>query len=290
GGKVLNLEELKYIKETPKEEQISLKLYADFYNKEIANRIYEICLDNKVKLQLNITPSNFAHLIGLHKFLDLNNANIYLHNIVNLKNFQGYLNIMKDNISIKDLQSVINKNGNNQYNLYKSRILSLPFTYQLIRNSQFLEFDKSNIKNTDIKANYMFVDNVDKKKLHLLLKSNSGILYPVSFISRKENDDYYVKNQNIFNIEKIVIKDFRTKNLIEIIYPNGQAKEEIAATLDKTKDIVLSKSQMNYVKRRGVNFITEIELEEFNNYKLTYSDKDQIKIMSALRQYKDRER
>lgn len=287
---MLNLEELKYIKETPKEEQISLKLYADFYNKEIANRIYEICLDNKVKLQLNITPSNFAHLIGLHKFLDLNNANIYLHNIVNLKNFQGYLNIMKDNISIKDLQSVINKNGNNQYNLYKSRILSLPFTYQLIRNSQFLEFDKSNIKNTDIKANYMFVDNVDKKKLHLLLKSNSGILYPVSFISRKENDDYYVKNQNIFNIEKIVIKDFRTKNLIEIIYPNGQAKEEIAATLDKTKDIVLSKSQMNYVKRRGVNFITEIELEEFNNYKLTYSDKDQIKIMSALRQYKDRER
>lgn len=64
---MLTCEDLKILKRIPDESEISLKLYAEFFDKYIANRFYNVYLDNNINLLMQIAPTNYAHLIALNK-------------------------------------------------------------------------------------------------------------------------------------------------------------------------------------------------------------------------------
>lgn len=235
---MLTCDELKYINRIPDESEISLKLYAEFFEKFIANRYYNIYLENNIKLIMQIAPTNYPHLIGLHKFKASPQftGNSLLKNTNQLERFRGFINLKNERITLNNLKLVQNSKGKFIYDEYKTRILASPLMYQIIRNSEFLRFDTSKLT-AQIKSDYIFVSNFDGHKLHLFIKNNNGTNYPVTFIPRshtliEEQLNYFTKGQDILKINKIEILDYKTKNILETIVPFhiDLAQQQAAAT------------------------------------------------------------
>lgn len=239
---IITCEDLKTINRIPNESEISLKLYAEFFEKYLANRLYNIFLENNIKLVMQIAQGNYPHLIALHKFKADPQfiGNNLLKNSAQLEKFTGFCNLKYEKIKINDLKLIKDKQGNFVYDMYRTRILASPFIYQILRNSSFLAFDVNKVMgNSTIKADYLFVNDIDKNKLHLFIKDNKGVNYPISFFNREHTLptnqlNYFIDNQKVLKINKIEILDFKTKNLLETIIP-GQTlhnlfKQEAAAT------------------------------------------------------------
>ncbi|MGL5417079.1 MAG: hypothetical protein ACRDAU_15535 [Clostridium sp.] len=216
---MLTLKELKVIKEMPKEEDITLELLAKFYDKYISNRIYEVeTIDNKV-LTFKVENKHFPHLIGLHKFVDKTkkHKNKLVHYNRELKSTKGFINIKNSKITLNDLKLVGYKSKT--YKAYKKRILNMPFTYQLLRKSKFLSYDKNLVgKDTRINGNYIFVDNINKDKLHFFFIENLELgdqIVPITFIVTKATDFNFINNQEILTIKRVTIKNFSGDKILE---------------------------------------------------------------------------
>jgi hypothetical protein len=190
---------------------------------------------------MQIAHGNYPHLIALNKFkVDPQHiGNPLLKDIRQLEKFTGFCNLKFEKITLNDLKSIKDNHGNFLYDVHKTRILASPLIYQILRNSDFLSFDVNNIMgHSNIKANYLFVNDIDKNKLHLFIKDNNGINYPVSFINREHTLNsaqlnYFIENQMILKIEKIEVLDFKNKELLEVITPGRSihttSYQEVAA-------------------------------------------------------------
>lgn len=219
---MLSLDELLKIKHTPNEDDISLKLYAELYQKYISNRIYELHLDNGMQLVFWARDCHLPHLLALHKFKDGRKGNKHpnylLNSAKNLKGQNGFDNLINGKIKIDDLRLV---NGNAKlYRNYKKRILNFPFTYQLLRKSIFISYNKSLVDaGTDIKGDFMFVNDIDDSKLHFFFingtNRDEGKTVPITFIREKSTDYTYVEKQDQLKINKIKITDMMTESILE---------------------------------------------------------------------------
>lgn len=236
---MLTLEQLKTIEQTPDEGDVSLKLLADFYEEYISNRSYELELGDGTILVFSAENRHFPHLIGLHKFQDKNHSNRLLHSKKQLKKDNGFNNLKNSRITLKDLKSVC---GNTKrYNNYKKRILNFPFSYQLLRESVFISYDKGAVeKNTRINGDYIFVNDIGNDKLHFffidcannLIEEDvtedigDDLVVPITFIVTKKNDFNFVGNQDILKIRKITIKYLGNSTVLEK-YDYSEMSEDI---------------------------------------------------------------
>lgn len=222
---MLTLEQLKEIEQTPSEGDISLKLLADFYEKYISNRIYELEMEDGAVLIFSAENRHFSHLIGLHKFLDKKHINELLHSRKQLKKDKGFYNLKNSKITLEDLKSV---GGNTKrYKNYKKRILNFPFSYKLLRESKFLSYNKEKVeKETLINGDYIFVSNVGNDKLHFFFIDSSknlaeeeldkdDLVVPITFIVTKSNDLNFVNKQDILKIKKVTIKALKDLCVLE---------------------------------------------------------------------------
>ncbi|GEM_PF-6498811 len=227
---MLTLEQLKIIKQTPNESDISLKLLADFYEKYISNRIYELEIEDGTILVFTAKNKHFPHLIGLHKFIDKSkkHRNKLLHYNKQVKSQKGFDNIKNSRIILEDLKNIGIKSKT--YKNYKKRILNFPFSYQLLRESKFLAYDKESVeKNTRINGDYIFVNDIDNDKLHFFFINcannltgqdiedveQDDLVVPITFIVTKKNDFNFINNQEILKVRKIIIKDLNSYNILE---------------------------------------------------------------------------
>jgi hypothetical protein len=234
------LEELKEIVSTPREEDISLQLLAEFYQTYISNRVYELEMRDGQILIFSAKDEHFPHLIGLHKFRDKNHSNYKLHGYNQLRKIKGFNNIRNGEISISDLKSA---GGNNKkYKQYKKRILNFPFTYQLLRKSVFLSYSKELVeKNTKINGDYIFVSDIDKDKLHFFFinDSNDDVFeeedstVPITFIVTKENDLDFILKQVPLKIKSITVKDINTIETLEV-FDYVEESSTYEGTLDES--------------------------------------------------------
>lgn len=227
---MLSLEQLKIIGQTPNENDISLQLLAEFYEINISNRIYELEMEDGTLLVFSAENYHFPHLIGLHKFIDRTktHSNRLMHSKKQLKTEKGFYNLKNAKITLQDLKSV---GGNTKrYNSYKKRILNFPFSYQLLRRSIFLSYDKEKVhKNTHINGDYIFVNDIGNDKLHFFFINcakeecdaeydelqNDDSVVPITFIVTKKNDLSFVCDQDVLVIKKIVIKNLTTEKILE---------------------------------------------------------------------------
>ncbi|WP_297639674.1 hypothetical protein [uncultured Clostridium sp.] len=217
---MLTLKELKVITKMPTENEVSLKLLANFYEKYISNRIYEIELENGKILTFKIENKYFSHLIGLHKFTDKSrrNKNKLLRYNKELKSQKGFENVKCSRITLKDLQEIGGRTK--AYKNYRKRILNFPFTYQLLRRSKFLSYNKEIVESeTKIKGDYIFVNNINEDKLHFFfidtLEEENDSLVPITFIVTKRSDFNYVSSQEILKIREITIKSLDNNRILE---------------------------------------------------------------------------
>lgn len=226
---MFSVDDLKNITQTPNEEDISLQLYAEFYDKYISNRIYELQMEDGGVLMFLAENRHFPHLIGLHKFWDRSNENYLLHRINQLKKDNGFKNLKDGLIKISDLRTVGKKSS--VYKNYKKRILNFPFTYQMLRKSRFLTYNKDLVEpKTKINGDYLFVKNIDNNKLHFFFINSTNIedlikegdneedsTVPITFVVEKISDTTFTERQASFKIKKIVIKNSSSFEILEEI-------------------------------------------------------------------------
>lgn len=199
-----------------------LREIAVYFENEIANKVYEINIKTSI-VKLYITPANFPHLIGLHKYYSKNSDNPFLRNKDNLKNFTGFLNIKKGRIRLEDLnKKTFKKSGN--------RITEIEKISLLLKKFDMFTFEKSKA-NSKIDAEFILSQKIKHDEyIHLFIKENKGKYYPVSFLLR--DDDKYIKGQ--VKVEVLSIKEFEYKQYEEIL----KNKEIIKVSVrDKLKNI-----------------------------------------------------
>lgn len=245
---MLTIEQLKTIKQTPDEGDISLKLLANFYEVYISNRIYELQMEDGTILIFSAENRHFPHLIGLHKFIDKRkeHKNRLLNYNKQLKSQKGFENIKSSRITLEDLKNVGTKSK--IYKRYKKRILNFPFSYQLLRESKFLSYDKDEVeRDTRINGNYIFVNDINNDKLHFffidcdnnLMEEESSetdaedLVVPITFIVTKKSDFKFVANQGILKIRKVIIKDLDKSTILEE-YDYGDMSEGVVRGNNKS--------------------------------------------------------
>lgn len=287
---MLNFEDLKTIKCIPNENEISLSQYATFYEKELAHRIYEINISNGSKIQLNITPNNFAHLIGLHKFEAPQNftGNSLLKNPINLKEFKGFLNLLTGKININDLKQI---NGGTTYDEMKNRILGVPFAYQLLRKSTFVSFDnKLTMTPSRIKADCLFFEMFNNEKMHLFIVNKNGTHYPMTFLVTDNNNpkmplDNFTKDQkDIYAITSIVVKDIKTNKVLDFIIPGVEtADPEVAAASSNFGYDRVTQIQLDKLLSSNLNVVHTVSHEEPGKHNIRFLNADRKAIENIIK-------
>ncbi|MGL5416163.1 MAG: hypothetical protein ACRDAU_10935 [Clostridium sp.] len=215
---MLTLKDLKVITKMPTENEVTLKLLANFYEKYISNRVYEIKLESGNIIRFKIENKHFSHLIGLHKFTDKKHKNKLLRYNKELKSLKGFENVKYSRITLEDLKAVGGKTK--AYKNYRKRVLNFPFTYQLLRKSKFLSYNKEIVESeTKIKGDYILVNNINEDKLHFffidILEEVNDALVPITFIVTKRSDFNYVNNQEILKIREIKVKSLINNRVLE---------------------------------------------------------------------------
>lgn len=175
-----------------------------FYEyKSISNYTIKYTLANGILIKFKLKQTDFPHLIGLHKLIDIpiirqfndvSNITIGAKYIVQKIKQQRILNenVVKNSIyypTIQDRYMAFNRDN----------ILSVTYTNAII------DFDASLI-GSNLSSDYILFEAKDNKYNHLCVaKDSRGKRYAESFFVNHSN--LYMRGQNIVGISKIEIFD-----------------------------------------------------------------------------------
>ena len=175
-----------------------------FYEyKSISNYTIKYTLANGILIKFKLKQTDFPHLIGLHKLIDIpiirqfndvSNITIGAKYIVQKIKQQRILNenVVKNSIyypTIQDRYMAFNRDN----------ILSVTYTNAII------DFDASLI-GSNLSSDYILFEAKDNKYNHLCVaKDSRGKRYAESFFVNQSN--LYMRGQNIVGISKIEIYD-----------------------------------------------------------------------------------
>lgn len=179
---MLTISDLEKINQKPKINQdVSLKLIADFYLNTIAPKNYYFLLDDKTNINLRFSKEHFCHLMAIHYFCpDPSLEHQY-------KSHGGFYNIINNQLTFDSLKS-LNKE---KFKEYKERMQYFPFIYQILNNCNTVKFDKDLVDGKcKIDVEFLLYNTHDNKKMHLginLENSNKDIYFAKSFFISKSN-------------------------------------------------------------------------------------------------------
>ena len=190
-----------------------LDKFNDF--KKLNNFVFSYVLDNGTNISFKISQFNFAHLIGIHKLIDLpivgkfNNPTDYsvTSKVINklIRNEVITEDVLKSSSHFCEIE--------NRYNFLTSEnLLSLSF------NEVIINFNRT-ILRTILRSNYIFVESKNGGYLHLGIVFDGRIYVPETFFF--DTTDYYKRNQTVIKIKKITITDSHNKIVLEEDKING---------------------------------------------------------------------
>ncbi|MBD8045811.1 pentapeptide repeat-containing protein [Clostridium faecium] len=184
-------------------EDVSLKLYKDFFEEVLCQRIFIYTTSNTEKINLYFAPNNFMHILGCQHILGNN---------YKASNFNK--NIDNGTMSFEVLKSI----DNNKFNDFTNRFINFSNVYHVLTNCDVIYFDKK-IYNPKSKVDYkyMLFKDVYSKKIHLGLDTyNKGrSFFCKSLLTTSLGNDKLIKNQLPVPIEKIEVFDKESKTIIE---------------------------------------------------------------------------
>ena len=171
--------------------------------KSISNYTIKYTLDNGSLIEFKLKQTDFPHLIGLHKLIDIpiirqfndvTNVTISAKYIVQKIKQQRILdeNVVKNSIYFPDIQD-------RYFAFSKENILSVSYTDAIIH------FNASRI-GSNLSSDYILFEEKNNKYNHLCVAQDSlGKRYAESFFVNPS--DLYMRGQSIVKISKIEIFD-----------------------------------------------------------------------------------
>lgn len=216
-----------------------LSVMARRYDTLLANREYTLkTYTGKNDFDFIIAPTNFCHLIGLHKFYNPNSEFECFKDKENLKKMLGLKLLKNGTIKYEMLEKARNEKGEPILGIefINERIKGIEKLSKCLKDGDVYKFDPSKCEfYTHLKKGYIFryLDNKVNKEYCLVFTQNDNPndsrYYPTSFlVNSKGNERYegYVRNQIKIEVHKI--KSFHIKfNNIETIRFNKSLEKNI---------------------------------------------------------------
>lgn len=200
------LEELNRVTEQlshlPEENDISLKLYCEYYDYYIRNCTYIIeFLDGK-SLTIQIKAGSIAHIMDIHAFYDNTIKDKKLKYSGAFSNVDAYKNMKNSIITLDTLKK--SKHGREwKKNTIRDRVLGFPFIRNAILKGEWYKFDINKFNGeTKVIPEYIATIKIGKTYFNFCFEKESDIYYCLSDIVVYKSNSR-VKNQELLNIERI---------------------------------------------------------------------------------------
>lgn len=181
-------------------------------------------LNNSTEFKLVCKNTNLPHLLGLNKLIDfdvivkLNDKTNYR---VTSKNI--YRDLVRENMTYDTISR------SSYFDKIEERIKYFHHVENLVFEKVIIDFDKSKLKKTKIKADILLYKKVDNNELILcLVKNDKGNYSPETFLVHP--NDYYTKGQTKIPIEKILVTGSRGEVVNEIVYIENEGLSEVAVS------------------------------------------------------------
>lgn len=190
---------------------ISLKLYKEFFIDVLCNRIFKYTTVDGSEITLLFNESEFMHLLGAQHILGKS-----------YKATKFNEEIDNGNISFQTLE----QRNSIQFTDDLDRFLGFSNIYYVLTNCEAIYFDKNTYQNNtipkrDSKFNFKYIlfQNIYGKKLHIGIDTyNKGkSYYGKSLLVVSDINDKYIKNQEPLYITNIKIIDKKNKTIISDI-------------------------------------------------------------------------
>lgn len=187
---------------------VSLKLYKEFFSDVLCNMIFEYLTIDNESIKIEFKDTQFMHILGAQHILgDKFKASKFNEQIDNGK------------MTFEELS----KRNQNKFKDDLDRFLGFSNIYYVLTNCDAIYFDKQIYKKsvipnrkTSMDFKYILFQDSYSKKLHLGLDTfNKGRNYYVkSLLVTSELNDKYLKNQKPLLITNIKVIDRRTKEVL----------------------------------------------------------------------------
>lgn len=189
--------------------------FSKFINK---NFIYT--LDNGAMIEVMFKRCNFAHLIGLHKLIDiellrkLSDKRYHISDLV-------YKQILKGKLTYEQISTSA------FFDDMEDRLINFKSIDELLFSEIIINFDKSKVRKSDLKSTVILFEKKGTNYLHLCIakdsKTNSH--YPETFLVQA--DKYYINGQDKVLVRSVRIIDSKSKNTERLFLSvNGKFVEQ----------------------------------------------------------------
>ena len=205
------MESLDYIRECienkiiPDETKITLKMYCEYFEKEIENHIIQVELSNGQNLLINNKAAHISHIMELHEFYDKTVKHKKLRFSGSFSTIQGFFNMKKNIITLDTLKKANNgKSWNRKTTKY--RVLCFPFLNEALLYGQWYTFDIHKYdKETKLIPKFIVNYRIQNIQLNFCIdidKNNSQYFCISNVIAFKSNPR--IKNQDCLDIDRII--------------------------------------------------------------------------------------
>lgn len=164
----------------PSMSDVSLQLYANFYETYLMNKVFVFALDNEPHNTVHIQfgRGDLPHLLGIqHVVEDLRNKNTYTGE-------RGFEKLKNGSMDFDWLKNTHKE----KFKSKKNRMLYFPFIYQVLNNPTVILFNNTGV--TKISADLMLYNQLNNTYFHLgIIRDNVDDYYsPVTFYDRNNTD------------------------------------------------------------------------------------------------------
>lgn len=161
---------------------------------------YTFFLDCGINFTVAFKKNHFYHLIGLHKLTDIAQLQKTQYNSAN----SIYRNISNGYIAFEDIIKSAH------YNEIEDRLKFFTDIDSIIQSKVIIDFDYTKVHQTNLLANYILFKDYGEMKAHCGFaydRSGKDLYYPETFFV--QDNDYYIKNQDIYSVVDVKIEKYR---------------------------------------------------------------------------------
>ncbi len=237
----------------PQEQEISLRLLMDFYEKYLCTRVFIFTLEDDIEVKIIFTDgSEVFHLLGAN--------HIYANTPMTGKRFAK--GVRDESITLASLRKLNAK----AYRDYLDRICSLACIDAVLKKSEYLWFKDGRIQGSGIEVKYLLLKNIDEKSLHLGIDR------------RHEDRPYFAKTL-------LVTEGIRRNKFIDLA--NASFKVKRLQIRDKASDVLLED-----IQRERARFTADEQVRTYarkylerNKGNLTFLTLTEREIKTELKHY-----
>lgn len=168
------------------------------YYKTLMRKDYIFTLENGVVFKIFFKPSNFYHLIGLHKLKDVKQLTEHHNSLDNI-----YKDILSGRISVQTIENSV------FYSQIKDRVEYFEKITDMLdkhKSKIIIDFDPKLIEGTELKnTEYILYRHLNSGYANLTIGKRNGNTYPETFFA--EDSKRYISEQTLLDIVNIEVID-----------------------------------------------------------------------------------